>query len=402
MHSNNYDVILVAAGTGERFGADRNVLPKQYQLLSGIPVICHSLSLFFDDCRVQNIILVYRDGHDKYLENAISYFSRNASNGKSLHTIHGGETRQDSVLKGLEYLSHIEQQSDNVLIHDAARPLVTKQSIDALLIALEDYEGAIVCREITDTLKFFDDTTLKDGPDRAFLRAAETPQAFHFGSIFKAHKHASSGHTDDASIAAAEGIDVRPVISLTPNFKITTKEDLAMAEAYLGHIKPEIIFETRTGIGYDVHAFCEGNHVTLCGVDLPFERGLLGHSDADVPMHALTDALLGALSDGDIGDHFPPSELQWENKESSHFLEFAMHRLRDQKGRLINADITIIAEAPKIGPYRERMRQTLASICRVSQNRIAVKATTNEQIGFVGRQEGIASIATVSIELPRI
>ncbi|MEM6497044.1 MAG: bifunctional 2-C-methyl-D-erythritol 4-phosphate cytidylyltransferase/2-C-methyl-D-erythritol 2,4-cyclodiphosphate synthase, partial [Pseudomonadota bacterium] len=312
----------------------------------------------------------------------------------------GGETRQASVLGGLKALE--KAQPANILIHDAARPFLTQSTIDQLLSALQTSKGAISALPVADTLKRQTNdqsVTIAETIDRSELWRALTPQAFDYQTILSAHQAASTmadrTFTDDASIAEAAGIAVALVEGDPHNFKITTPGDLALARQLVA-ARP---FEPRVGQGYDVHKFAEGSHVTLCGIDIPHTHRLDGHSDADVAMHALTDAILGAIGDGDIGQHFPPTDEQWRGAASDIFLKDAVARVAARQGRLSNVDVTIVCEAPKIGPHRETMRAELAKILGIDVARVGVKATTSERLGFTGRREGIAALATATVLL---
>ncbi|WP_334146324.1 2-C-methyl-D-erythritol 2,4-cyclodiphosphate synthase, partial [Hyphomicrobium sp.] len=313
----------------------------------------------------------------------------------------GGRTRQESVRLGLKSLA--EAAPDTVLIHDAARPLVTPDIVARVLAALEHHPGAIAAEPLADTLK-------RDAGDgligatiaRAGLWKAQTPQGFHLGPILAAHARAAEAGfhdaTDDAAIAEWAGLAVALVASSARNFKITTPEDMAMAEDLLRPAAPAL--EPRTGSGFDVHAFCAGDHVWLAGVRIPHDRGLLGHSDADAPLHALTDALLGAIGDGDIGQHFPPSDPAWKGAASHLFVEDAARRIAARGGRITNVDLTILCEEPRIGPHRGAMRGAIAAMLGIDVARVAVKATTTERLGFTGRKEGIAALASATVLLP--
>ena len=309
----------------------------------------------------------------------------------------GGVTRQASVLAGLEALA--AQNPDRVLIHDAARPWVSADMIARVLAALDRQGGAIAAIPVVDTLKrdgadgFIAATIQRDG-----LWRAQTPQAFHFQPILDAHRHARAedrtDFTDDAAIAEWAGLDVGLVLGSESNRKMTTAEDLAAANL------PAAFPDIRTGSGFDVHRFTQGDHVMLCGVQVPHDHGLEAHSDGDVALHALTDALLGAIGAGDIGQHFPPTDPQWRRAESAVFVREAARLVRARGGRIGNIDITILCERPRIGPYREAMRARLAEILGLALDRTSVKATTTEKLGFTGRGEGLAVMATATVLLP--
>ncbi len=385
--------VIVAAGRGSRATAATSG-PKQYELLSDKTVLQHSIQPFLDHPSI-DIIQVVIHPDDQHL-----YDQSVASDPKILPPALGGETRQASVLGGLKALE--KAQPANVLIHDAARPFLSHSTIDQLLSVLQTSKGAISALPVADTLKRQTNNqaaTIAETIDRSALWRALTPQAFDYQAILSAHLAASTmvdrPFTDDASIAEAANIEVALVEGDPHNFKITTPGDLALARQLVA-ARP---LEPRVGQGYDVHKFAEGNHVTLCGIDIPHTHKLDGHSDADVAMHALTDAILGAIGDGDIGQHFPPTDEQWRGAASDIFLKDAVARVTAKDGRLSNVDVTIVCEAPKIGPHRETMRAQLAKILGIDVTRVGVKATTSERLGFTGRREGIAALATATVLL---
>ena len=311
----------------------------------------------------------------------------------------GGATRQASVHAGLEALAG--QQPDVVLIHDAARPFVSAELISRAIDAASRTGAAIPSIPITDTVKLIDANGNVDAtPDRSRLRIAQTPQAFRFDVILEAHRRAArdgrDNFTDDAALAEWAGLTVATFEGESANMKLTTPEDFVREEARLG----ALLGDVRTGTGYDVHAFGDGDHVMICGVRVPHSRGFLAHSDGDVGLHALVDAILGALADGDIGSHFPPSDPQWKGAASNRFLTYALDRVAARGGRIAHLDVTLICERPKIGPHRDTMRARIAEISGLSLSRIAVKATTSERLGFTGREEGIAAMASATIRLP--
>ena len=312
----------------------------------------------------------------------------------------GGASRQQSVRNGLEALQALEKPPKIVLIHDAARPFADAVLIARAIDAAQDHGAAAPGVPLADTIKQIDAAgTVVATPERARLRAVQTPQAFDFDLILKAHRAAATKaleFTDDAMIAESSGHAVHIFAGDPGNFKLTTAEDFLRAESLLLNNLPDI----RTGQGYDVHAFAAGDHVWLGGVSIPHDRGLSGHSDADVLAHAVTDALLGAIADGDIGSHFPPSDPQWKGAKSSIFLEHAANLVRRRGGMIAHIDATIVCEAPKIGPHRDAIRASLAKIVGVDIDRIAVKATTSERLGFTGRQEGMAALALATVRLP--
>jgi 2-C-methyl-D-erythritol 4-phosphate cytidylyltransferase/2-C-methyl-D-erythritol 2,4-cyclodiphosphate synthase len=381
--------LIVAAGSGSRMGQD---LPKQYLTLGGKPVLRHCLETFAAHPRISGVRVVintaFRDLYDA------------AAAGLDIpDAVPGGKTRQESVRLGLESLAG--EAPDLVLIHDAARPFVDAGTIDRTLDTLASHAGALVAVPVVDTLKRgrADDDVIFSGVtvDRAGLHRAQTPQGFRFDAILAAHRKAASGPemTDDAAVAEAAGLDVALVSGHEDNFKITNPADLARAERLMASE-----MEYRTGNGFDVHRLIPGDGVIMCGVTIPYHQKLEGHSDADVGMHALTDAILGAIGAGDIGQHFPPSDPQWRGAPSWKFLAHAQKLVSDKGGRIAHCDITIICEKPKVGPHRAAMAAKLAEILNVSLDRISVKATTTEQLGFTGRGEGIAAQATATVALP--
>ncbi|WP_439630985.1 bifunctional 2-C-methyl-D-erythritol 4-phosphate cytidylyltransferase/2-C-methyl-D-erythritol 2,4-cyclodiphosphate synthase [Shinella sp.] len=386
-------VVIVAAGRGERAGSHAEG-PKQYRRIGGRPVISHTLDLFVNWQPARRIVVVIHKDDEALFETA-----RAAAlpAGDRLTVVHGGATRQQSVLAGLEALA--DEDITHVLIQDAVRPFVEPAMLERTLAAFHNGARAVLpAVAVADTLKRADaNGNVAETVSRSGLFAAQTPQSFHFATILEAHRRASvSGHsdfTDDAAIAEWAGVRVHLVEGSAGNVKLTLQKDIAMADQRLSHGLPDV----RTGNGYDVHQLVEGDGVTLCGLFIPHDQKLSGHSDADVALHALTDALLATCGAGDIGDHFPPSDMQWKGAASRIFLEYAAGIVRQNGGTIMNADVSLIAEAPKIGPHRETMRKNLSDMLGISLDRCSVKATTNEKIGFVGRREGIAAIATATV-----
>jgi 2-C-methyl-D-erythritol 4-phosphate cytidylyltransferase/2-C-methyl-D-erythritol 2,4-cyclodiphosphate synthase len=387
--------LIVAAGRGHRVGAP---LPKQYLGLSGHAVLRHAIEGFAGHPAV-GLVQVVVAGADLAL-----YYA--ATRGLDLPTpVTGGTTRQRSVLNGLEALAG--RGLDLVAIHDAARPLVDAETITRTLQAAtrDGVDGALAALPVADTLKRADgDAMVSATIPRQGLWRAQTPQVFRFERILAAHRAVAAlgddeatALTDDSAVAERAGYRVVLVEGAERNFKITTHADLVRAARELA---PPM--ETRTGTGFDVHAFGPGDAVTLCGVAVPHSQGLAGHSDADVALHALTDALLGTIGAGDIGQHFPPSDPQWRGVSSDRFLRHAADLVTKRGGRVINVDMTIICERPKVGPHRERMRARVAEILGVAVDRVAVKATTTEKLGFTGRGEGIAAQAIATVSLPAL
>ncbi|MEM7741273.1 MAG: bifunctional 2-C-methyl-D-erythritol 4-phosphate cytidylyltransferase/2-C-methyl-D-erythritol 2,4-cyclodiphosphate synthase [Pseudomonadota bacterium] len=383
----SHAALIVAAGKGTRAGGS---VPKQYQLLGGEPVLRRTLRAFDQHPLIDRIQVVIADDQaDRFAQAAAGLTT-------VLPPVVGDVERQGSVLKGLEALA--PSTPDTVLIHDAARPFVTEQTISAVIAALDHADGAIAALPVSDTLKRETSAqTVGETVQRQGLWRAQTPQGFRFTTILSVHRQFSDRQdmTDDASLLEAAGLPVTLVEDLGTNMKITRPEDFALAERI---IDPPL--ETRIGSGFDVHAFEPGDHVTLCGVDIPHTAKLKGHSDADVGMHTLTDALYGAIAEGDIGAHFPPSDPQWKGAASEVFLRHAAARVRERGGKILHCDVTLICEAPKVGPHREAMRQVLAELMDVDLGRVAVKATTTEKLGFTGRGEGIAAQAVVTVGLP--
>lgn len=385
-------VVIVAAGSGLRFGGS---LPKQYMSLAGEPVLRHSLQLFSEIETLQELYVVIDPTHREYFDQA-------ADGIKVDGVITGGATRQESVKHALQELSFLKDD-DLILIHDAARPLVKHGDIHNLLDALMRYKAASVACRVVDTLSYADADGIVhgNGVNREGLWTVQTPQGFHYSTLSKAHAEASRDvATDDCGLVRALGEDVCFVEGGRHNFKITHSEDLTLAEKIL---RGRTLEETRTGSGFDVHAFDsearDVHAVRLCGIDVPHDKKLKGHSDADVGLHALTDAILGAIGAGDIGQLFPPSNPAFKNMDSTVFLLKARELMENKSGRLVNADITLICEAPKIGPHRETMEHKISEILGVAQSRVNVKATTTESLGFTGRKEGIAAQAVVSIAM---
>ena len=369
--------IIVAAGRGTRAGGD---LPKQWQTLAGKSVVAHSIAAFAG--LVDRIILViHPDDHAYAAELRVG-----------TQIVEGGSTRDQSVRNALEALTGTG--ITKVLIHDGARPLLSADIIHCLLAALIQYQGAAPALRVTDALWRGENGLVSGTQDRDALFRAQTPQAFHFDAILAAHRAHTGPAADDVEVARAYGIDVAIVGGDESNLKLTYAADFARAERIL---KDRSQMDIRLGNGFDVHAFCPGDHLWLCGVQISHTRGLLGHSDADVGMHALTDAIYGALAAGDIGRHFPPSDPQWKGAASHIFLNHAITLARARGFTLSNADITLICEHPKIGPHASAMQTELARIMGVDPARISVKATTSEHLGFTGREEGIAAIATAAL-----
>jgi 2-C-methyl-D-erythritol 4-phosphate cytidylyltransferase/2-C-methyl-D-erythritol 2,4-cyclodiphosphate synthase len=381
--------IIVAAGRGLRAGAGG---PKQYRTIGGRSVIARAMEPFCDHPQVFAVQPITNPDDVALFKEAVGDLRYN-------NPANGGATRQASVHAGLEALA--DQAPDIVLIHDAARPFVTPALIARAIAAAQITGAAVPAAPVTDTIKQVNDAGhVEATPDRARLRIAQTPQAFRFDVILEAHRRAAregrSDFTDDAALAEWAGLTVATFEGDPANMKLTTPEDFVREEARLAASLGDI----RMGTGYDVHAFGDGDHLMICGIRVPHTRGFLAHSDGDVGLHALVDAILGALADGDIGSHFPPSDPQWKGAASDKFLKYAVDRVTARGGRIANLEVTMICERPKIGPLRDAMREKISEISGVALSRVAVKATTSERLGFTGREEGIAATAAATIRLP--
>ena len=372
-------VLIVAAGKGARAATE---LPKQYESLAGVPMLRRTVAAFGGHV----VQVVIGAGQEELAAKALEGLSLPAP-------VPGGATRQQSVRLGLEALE--KDAPDFVLIHDAARPLVSAKVIAEVVAALEaGADGALPMVAAADTLR-------RRGPDgswtlvdRENLYRAQTPQGFSFAKILKAHRdHAKEDVTDDMALAELAGLKVRMVEGEEQNIKVTRKEDFALAEKLMGST------DVRTATGYDVHKFMDGDHIWLCGLKVPHTHGLEGHSDADVGLHAITDALLGCIGEGDIGQHFPPTDERWRGAASWKFLDHAASLVRAKGGVINHVDVTIICERPKVGPHRDAMKAKIAEILKIEPSRISVKATTTEGLGFTGRREGIAAQAIATVKL---
>jgi 2-C-methyl-D-erythritol 4-phosphate cytidylyltransferase / 2-C-methyl-D-erythritol 2,4-cyclodiphosphate synthase len=377
-----FSVLIVAAGKGERAGG---AVAKQYVPLLGRPMLRWTIEAFAGPNPVQ--VVIGKDDEAAYAQ---------ATHGLTLlPTLAGGTTRQHSVMHGLEALAH--HKPDFVLIHDAARPLVSKALVEAVKAALEGgADAAVPLLPVADTLRRLANGKW-EGVARDGLMRAQTPQGFRFDKILAAHRaHKTLALTDDMALAELAGLDIAVVPGEATNLKVTTHEDFDMAERLLAGRQGE----TRVGCGYDAHRFVDGDHVWLCGVRIAHNHKLLGHSDADAGLHALTDAILGAICDGDIGKHFPDTDERWRDAPSSEFLEHAASLVRARGGTIVHCDVTLICEAPKISPHREAMRARLAEILKLDVSRISVKAKTNEEMGFTGNREGLAAQAVATVRLP--
>lgn len=387
-------VVIVAAGRGERAGQTNG--PKQYRMIGGRAVIWHTLKAFLAHPRIGPVaVAIHADDATLFAAAAGEFASR-------VTAVVGGATRQESTRLALLALRDFTPAA--VLIHDGVRPFVDAGIIDRTIAGIDEIHGSLPSLPVSDTLKKeAAGGIVADTVPRAGLHAAQTPQGFPFGPIFDAHQRAydagRSDFTDDSAIAEWAGIPVRLVLGSPDNVKLTWAKDISMADQRLSGQTANFP-DVRTGNGYDVHCFEPGDHVMLCGVAIPHDKKLSGHSDADVGLHALTDALLATCGQGDIGTHFPPSDPQWKGAASHLFVEHAAGIVRARGGRIANADITLICEAPRVGPHRPAMTAALAAMLRIAPERISIKATTNEKLGFIGREEGIAAIATASVVYP--
>jgi 2-C-methyl-D-erythritol 4-phosphate cytidylyltransferase / 2-C-methyl-D-erythritol 2,4-cyclodiphosphate synthase len=376
--------LVVASGRGVRFGGGR---PKQYRHLAGRPVLRHCLERLASHPSIDAVRAVICP------EDAADY-ARAAAGLPLLDPVAGGETRQESVRLGLESLEH--DPPEKVLIHDGVRPLVSAALIDRVLAALDGAPAVLPALPVTDTLKRAEGGLVMGTVERAGLYRAQTPQGFAFAPILEAHRaQRGAALTDDAALAAAAGLPVRLVEGDEANLKITEVADLERASLLLGGA-----FEVRTGQGFDVHRLAAGDGIVLLGVEIACPLRLLGHSDADVGLHALTDALFGALCQGDIGSHFPPSDPRWAGADSALFLRHARDLVAEAGGRIDHVDVTLICEMPRIGPHRDAMVARVAELLVIDPARVSVKATTSERLGFTGRGEGIAAQAIATIRLP--
>jgi len=379
-------VLIVAAGRGVRAGRG---LPKQYRRIGGTSVLARAVAPFLDHCAVAEVrVAIHPDDRALY--------DRATAGLVLAEPVAGGATRQESVKNGLEAWVSSALSPDIVLIHDAARCFVTAEVIDRVIAAVDETAGAIPALAVADTLKRGDEGRVVETVPREGLWRAQTPQGFPFRAILEAHRAAADTEmTDDAAVAEAAGLPVRIVEGAESNRKLTHAADFAHGER--GNAPA---LEPRVGSGFDVHRFTDGGHVWLCGIKIPHSHGLSGHSDADAGLHALTDALLGAIAAGDIGKHFPPSDPQWKDAASDRFLAHAAALLAAAGGRVAHCDITLICERPKLAPHIAAMRGRIAEILEIDAARVSVKATTTEKLGFTGRGEGLAAQATATVMLP--
>lgn len=382
--------VIVAAGRGQRVGGD---IPKQYRAIAGEPVIRRTLKTFSSHPQIDVLQPVIHSDDEPLFRGASSDVH------KLSKPVAGGATRQISVFAGLQALE--ASAPELVLVHDAARPFVSGALISRAIKAGKEHGAAVPGVAIADTVKAIDeDAIVRQTLDRSRLRVVQTPQVFAFAAILDAHRRAAAAgrddFTDDAALIEWAGQRVRVFEGEMENVKLTTNDDFVRAELLRG----TALADVRTGTGFDVHAFTDGDHVMLGGVRIPHARAVTGHSDADVVLHALVDAILGALADGDIGQHFPPSDPQWRGASSDRFLTFACERARARGGVIANLDVTVVCESPRVSPHRDAMRARIAAIAGISMDRVAVKATTSEKMGFTGRGEGIVAMATATLRLP--
>ncbi len=382
--------VVVAGGRGERAGGG---IPKQYRTIAGEPMIRPALRAFLDHAAIGVVQPVIGAADEDAFRAATAGLSKLSA------PVRGGATRQASVRAGLEALA--DRRPALVLIHDAARPFVTPALIERAIAAARATGAAVPGVAVADTVKKIDAASVvTETLDRNRLRIIQTPQAFAFDPILQAHRRAAAAgledFTDDAALAEWAGQHVSVFEGDSGNVKVTTSDDFARAEL----AQVAALADIRIGSGFDVHAFAEGDHVMLGGVRIPHAHGVTGHSDADVALHALVDAILGALADGDIGSYFPPSDPKWKGASSDRFLAFACERVRARKGIIANLDVTVVCETPRVSPHRDAMRARIAEIAGISPDRVAVKATTSEKMGFTGRSEGIVAMATATVRLP--
>lgn len=395
-------VVIVAAGRGSRAGEG---CPKQYRMLAGRPVLTRTLEPFLAHPEIRTVLCaIHQDDRTLYDDAVASLRARFPL--RLTEPAHGGGTRQVSVLKALEAMPRDSVDEDTLcLVHDAARPFAGRELIDRAIAAGRLHGAAIPGTAVTDTLKRVRaDGLVAETLERGALRAVQTPQAFAFDSLLAAHRAAAAaGHdtfTDDARLAEWAGLPVQVFEGDAGNMKVTHPGDFAEAERRLAADSPNLV--TRMATGFDVHVFGDGDHVWLGGVRVPHGAGVVAHSDGDVVLHALTDALLGTLAEGDIGTHFPPSDPQWRGASSDRFLAFAADRVRQAGGRIDHLDATVLCERPKVGAHREAMRRRIAEIAAIPISAVSIKATTTERLGFTGRGEGIAAQAAATVRLPEV
>lgn len=386
--------LITTSGRGSRFSSDG--IPKQYMKIAGISILRHSILAFLNHPQIDDIICVIHPDDIKLYEEAVFGLDL-------LDPVFGGDTRQESVRKGLESIA--EHNPDKVLIHDAVRPFVSKKIISGVLQKLETHQAVIPAVAVEDTIKKYSDGKIEWTLERQDLWRAQTPQGFLYEDIMNSHRAFKDLHfTDDAALNEYAGIPVAIIPGSQNNFKITTKEDYNRAKKMATIFNEKITEEIRTGFGYDVHAFRrklkkDDKFIKICGVDIEFDKKIKAHSDGDVAIHAIIDSLLGSVGLGDIGEHFPDSDNKWKNADSSMLLEHVHHLIKKKGAQIINIDLTIICEKPKISKIKPKMREKISQILRIDQNRINIKATTTEKLGFLGKEQGIAAQAVSNVKL---
>ncbi|MGE0755027.1 MAG: bifunctional 2-C-methyl-D-erythritol 4-phosphate cytidylyltransferase/2-C-methyl-D-erythritol 2,4-cyclodiphosphate synthase [Alphaproteobacteria bacterium] len=385
--------LLVAAGTSQRLGSS---LPKPYLSIGGQTLLRRTVAAFLGHPSIDGVrVVIRRDHHSMY---------KKATQGLSMYAcVVGGETRQESVRRGLESL--IYSKPEKVLIHDIARPMASAELIHRVAERIRPKAAVLPCLPVTDTVRRMADGRSTETIDRQDLFSIQTPQGFMFEEILALHRrYEGHGLSDDAALYEKAGLLISRVDGEAANMKITTKKDLEHMQAAMG-----FLYETRTGMGYDVHALkahspdtpVQRQNLTLCGIKIPHTHYLEGVSDADVGLHAIVDAILGSIAAGDIGQHFPPDDLKWQGADSSRFLMYAFELLKQRKGELIHVDLTLVCERPRISQYRTQMAEHIAALLKLSSDRISIKATTTEKLGFAGRGEGIAAQAVATVRIPR-
>ncbi|MDP9137073.1 MAG: bifunctional 2-C-methyl-D-erythritol 4-phosphate cytidylyltransferase/2-C-methyl-D-erythritol 2,4-cyclodiphosphate synthase [Pseudomonadota bacterium] len=370
-------------------------MPKQFQSFGGKPVLRHTLEALWRHPAITSTCVVIAEAEEE------SY--REAAAGLDLRPpVVGGATRQESGHRGLEALA--ADSPRNVLIHDAARPFVSQDLVSRVVAGLDLHAGVVPALPVAETLKRASGGIIEGTVDRGGLWSAQTPQGFHYSLICAAHARAAGAglhdFTDDAAVAEWAGMEVAIVAGEPANRKLTTADDIREAARHFQEASLDRCPDVRTGQGFDVHSFAPGDSITLCGVTIPHHAKLHGHSDADAPLHALTDAILATIGAGDIGQHFPPSDGRWKNAASSIFLAHAAGLLRERGGFIANVDVTIVCETPRIAPHVAAMRSAIASILALAVDRVSIKATTSETLGFTGRGEGLVAFATATVRLP--
>lgn len=386
--------LITTSGRGSRFSLEG--LPKQYLNIAGIPILRHSILAFLNHPQIDDVICVIHPDD-------IALYNQATLGLDLLNPVFGGDTRQKSVFNGLEALSEIHP--DKVLIHDAVRPFVSKKIISGVVEKLETHQAVIPAVAVEDTIKKYLDGKIEWTLERQDLWRAQTPQGFAYEDIMNSHRAFKDLHfTDDAALNEYGGIPVAIIPGSQNNFKITTKEDYKRAKEMASILNKKIKEEIRCGIGFDVHTFRkklakENKFIKICGVDIEFDKKIKAHSDGDVAVHAVIDALLGAVCEGDIGTHFPDSDTRWKNADSLLMLDYTNNLVKKKGGTIVNIDVTIICEKPRIAKYTKKMREKLAKTLRISDQRINIKATTTEKLGFLGREEGIAAQAITNVKI---